>query len=60
MFLKKDVKVGLVLSGGGVKGLVYIGVLKEIEKVGVWIDYIGGISMGVIIGVLYVLGYLVY
>lgn len=54
---KKDVKVGLVLSGGGAKGLAHIGVLKEIEKAGVRIDYIGGTSMGAIIGALYASGY---
>lgn len=52
-----DVKIGLVLSGGGAKGLAHIGVLKEIEKYGVRIDYIGGSSMGAIIGALYASGY---
>ncbi len=50
-------KVGLVLSGGGAKGFAHIGVLKEIEKAGVQIDYIGGTSMGAIIGGLYASGY---
>lgn len=54
---QKNVKVGLVLSGGGAKGLAHIGVLKEIEKAGVRIDYIGGTSMGAIIGALYASGY---
>ncbi|MAL58443.1 MAG: patatin [Flavobacteriaceae bacterium] len=54
---KKDLKVGLVLSGGGAKGLAHIGVLKEIEKAGVRVDYIGGTSMGAIIGALYASGY---
>jgi NTE family protein len=53
----KDVKVGLVLSGGGAKGLVHIGALKVIEESGVRIDYIGGTSMGAIIGALYASGY---
>ena len=53
----KDLKVGLVLSGGGAKGLAHIGVLKEIEAAGVRIDYIGGTSMGAIIGALYASGY---
>lgn len=52
-----DVKVGLVLSGGGAKGFAHIGVLKAIEKAGVRIDYIGGTSMGAIIGALYASGY---
>ncbi len=54
---KKDLKVGLVLSGGGAKGLAHIGALKVIEEAGVKIDYIGGTSMGAIIGALYASGY---
>ncbi|MEM8998790.1 MAG: patatin-like phospholipase family protein [Bacteroidota bacterium] len=50
-------KVGLVLSGGGAKGLAHIGALKVIEKSGVQIDYIGGTSMGAIVGALYASGY---
>ena len=53
----KDLKVGLVLSGGGAKGLAHIGVLKVIEEAGVRIDYIGGTSMGAIVGALYASGY---
>ncbi|RAV29519.1 patatin-like phospholipase family protein [Sinomicrobium soli] len=53
----EDVRVGLVLSGGGAKGLAHIGVLKAIEEAGVRIDYIGGTSMGGIIGALYASGY---
>jgi len=55
--LQKKVKVGLVLSGGGAKGLAHIGALKVIEEAGVKIDYIGGTSMGAIIGALYAAGY---
>ena len=54
---KERVKVGLVLSGGGAKGLAHIGVLKAIEEAGVKIDYIGGTSMGAIVGGLYASGY---
>ncbi len=54
---KSDIKVGLVLSGGGAKGFAHIGVLKVLEKAGVRIDYIGGTSMGAIIGALYASGY---
>jgi len=50
-------KVGVVLSGGGAKGLAHIGALKVIEKSGVKIDYIAGTSMGAIIGGLYASGY---
>src|SRR5690606_14305905 len=54
---KKDVKVGLVLSGGGAKGLAHIGALKVIEESGIEIDYIAGTSMGAIVGALYSAGY---
>jgi NTE family protein len=54
---KKSPKVGLVLSGGGAKGFAHIGVLKEIDKAGLQLDYIGGTSMGAIIGGLYAVGY---
>ena len=53
----EDLKVGLVLSGGGAKGLAHIGALKVIEEAGIRIDYIGGTSMGAIIGALYASGY---
>jgi NTE family protein len=54
---KRQPKVGLVLSGGGAKGFAHIGVLKEIDKAGLHLDYIGGTSMGAIIGGLYAIGY---
>ena len=50
-------KVGVVFSGGGAKGLAHIGVLKVLEEAGMPIDYIGGTSMGSIIGGLYAIGY---
>jgi NTE family protein len=50
-------KVGLVLSGGGAKGMAHIGALRVIEEAGVRIDYIGGTSMGAIVGALYASGY---
>lgn len=54
---KRDPKVGLVLSGGGAKGLAHIGALKVIEEAGIKIDYITGTSMGAIVGALYASGY---
>lgn len=54
---KERPKVGLVLSGGGAKGFAHIGVLKVLEEQGIKIDYIGGTSMGAIIGGLYASGY---
>ncbi|MDC6404428.1 MULTISPECIES: patatin-like phospholipase family protein [Maribacter] len=53
----KRPKVGLVLSGGGAKGMAHIGALKVIEEAGVEIDYVGGTSMGPIVGALYAAGY---
>jgi NTE family protein len=50
-------KVGIVLSGGGAKGMAHIGALKVIEKAGIPIDYVVGTSMGSIIGGLYSIGY---
>lgn len=53
----KRPKIGLVLSGGGAKGFAHIGVLKVLEQAGIKIDYIGGTSMGAVIGGLYASGY---
>ncbi|MDD4602877.1 MAG: patatin-like phospholipase family protein [Bacteroidales bacterium] len=55
--LRKRPTVGLVLSGGGAKGFAYIGLLKVIQEAGLPIDYIGGSSIGSIIGGLYAVGY---
>ena len=43
-------KVGLVLSGGGAKGLTHIGIIRALEENNIPIDYITGTSMGAIIG----------
>ncbi len=53
----RDLKVGLVLSGGGARGYAHIGALQVLEEAGVRIDYIGGTSMGSIVGGLYASGY---
>lgn len=53
----KNEKIGLVLSGGGAKGLAHIGTLKVIDSLGIKIDYIAGTSMGAIVGSLYASGY---
>ena len=53
----QEQKVGLVLSGGGAKGLAHIGALKVIERENIKIDYIAGTSMGAIVGGLYASGY---
>lgn len=55
--LKENLKVGLVLSGGGAKGFAHIGTLKVLDSLGVRVDYIAGTSMGGIVGALYASGY---
>jgi NTE family protein len=50
-------KVGLVLSGGGAKGIAHIGVIKALEENNIPIDYIAGTSMGAIVGGMYAMGY---
>lgn len=50
-------KVGLVLSGGGAKGMTHIGIIRALEENGIPIDYITGTSMGAIVGSLYAMGY---
>jgi len=47
----------LVLSGGGARGIAQIGVLRELERQNVQIDYIVGTSIGAVIGGLYATGY---
>ena len=49
-------KIGLVLSGGGARGLAHIGVLRALEQKNIPIDYIAGTSMGSIVGGLYATG----
>ena len=49
--------VGLVLSGGGAKGIAHIGIIQALEENNVPIDYIAGTSMGAIVGALYAMGY---
>jgi NTE family protein len=53
-------KIGLVLSGGGAKGLAHIGVLKAFEEHNIPVDYITGTSMGALVGALYASGYSAY
>lgn len=49
--------VGLVLSGGGAKGVAHIGVIKALEDNDIPVDYVTGTSMGAIIGSLYSCGW---
>ncbi len=50
-------RIGVVLSGGGAKGLYHIGVLQALEENGIPIDYVAGTSMGSIVAGLYAAGY---
>lgn len=50
-------KVGLVLSGGGAKGISHIGILQAIDSAGLKIDFLTGTSMGSVMGSLYSVGY---
>lgn len=50
-------RVGLVLSGGGARGVAHAGVIQALEENGIPVDYVTGTSMGAIIGSLYSCGY---
>lgn len=50
-------KIGLVLSGGGARGISHIGVIKGLEEIGVKPEVIAGTSAGSIVGSLYAYGY---
>lgn len=50
-------KVGLVLSGGGAKGIAHVGIIKALEDNDIPIDYVAGTSMGAIVGSLYSCGW---
>lgn len=56
-FAQESPKVGLVLSGGGAKGIAHIGVIRAMEQAGIRPDYIAGTSMGAVVGGLYAIGY---
>lgn len=50
-------KVALVLSGGGARGFSHVGVIRELERLGVKIDIVAGTSMGAMVGGGYASGY---
>jgi len=52
-----SLKVGLVLSGGGAKGMAHVGALQILDSLGIPIHFVGGTSMGAIVGGLYSIGY---
>ncbi|MCE5208507.1 MAG: patatin-like phospholipase family protein [Chloroflexi bacterium] len=49
-------KLGLALSGGGARGLAHIGVLKELERAHIQVDYLAGTSMGGLVAAVYASG----
>ncbi len=49
-------RIGLVLGGGGARGIAHIGVIRELEELRIPIDYIAGTSMGSVVGGLYAAG----
>ncbi|MDR2652538.1 MAG: patatin-like phospholipase family protein [Prevotellaceae bacterium] len=55
--LARSQSVGLVMSGGGARGLSHIGVIKALEENDIPIDYVTGTSMGAIVAGLYASGY---
>ncbi len=55
--MKKKYKIGLALSGGGIRGLSHAGVLQAMEEVGIKPNIISGVSAGAIVGALYADGY---
>lgn len=61
MFLRKEsglkMKIGVALSGGGIKGIAHAGVLKAFEENDIKIDVIGGTSSGSLVATLYAMGY---
>lgn len=48
--------VGLVLAGGGARGMAHVGVIRALEEAGYEIDYVGGTSMGALVGAAYARG----
>src|SRR5690606_20673678 len=53
----QDIRVGLVLSGGGARGFAHIGVLRSLERAGAKFDVVAGTSMGAIVGSLFAAGH---
>ncbi len=53
---ESELRIGLVLSGGGARGAAHVGVLKLLDDLGVRVDAIAGTSMGAVVGGLYASG----
>lgn len=54
---KKDLTLGIALSGGAARGIAHIGVLKALEENGIFPDMVSGTSMGAIVGLFYAAGF---
>jgi NTE family protein len=50
-------KIGLVLSGGGAKGIAHVRILQVLDSLGIVPDFVAGTSMGSVVGALYASGY---
>jgi len=57
LFNQKPYKIGIALSGGGIKGLCHAGVLKALEEHGIRPGILSGVSSGSVVGALYADGY---
>lgn len=55
--MKPNSKIGIALSGGGIRGVAHLGVLKALNEAGIHPDYVSGTSAGAIAGTLYCYGY---
>ncbi|MCD6577559.1 MAG: patatin-like phospholipase family protein [Anaerolineaceae bacterium] len=56
IYTENKLKLGVVLSGGGARGLAHIGVLKALSSAGIQIDFLAGASMGGVIAATYAAG----
>lgn len=54
--VKSHLKLGLALSGGGTRGIAYIGAFKALEENGIHFDYVAGTSVGALMGAVYASG----
>ncbi len=57
MTTKKQYKIGIALSGGGIRGLCHAGVLKALDEFGIKPDILSGVSAGAVVAALYADGY---
>ena len=60
LFPKDNPRVGLVLSGGGIKGFGHLGTLYMLDSLNIPIDYVVGTSVGAISAALYATGHSAY